>query len=137
MMVVAFGRNESPDIYVINADGSGLKRLTDHPAVDVLTSWSPDGTQVAFYSNRDGDDIYVVNVDGTELIRLTHHPATDISPRWSPDSNRIAFTSTRDGPAGDLPGKRRWHRPHPPHGPSCRGCVHFLVPGWQSDSVSF
>ena len=106
MMVVAFGRNENPDIYVINADGSGLKRLTDHPAVDVLTSWSPEGTQIAFYSNRDGDDIYVVNVDGTELTRLTHHPATDISPIWSPDSSRIVFVSTRDRTARDLPDKR-------------------------------
>jgi Tol biopolymer transport system component len=61
-------------------------------------AWSPDGTRIAFSSNRDGNrDIYVVKVNGSDLRRLTHHEATDEYPAWSPDGERIAFGSLRSG----------------------------------------
>ena len=51
----------------------------------VVTSWSPDGSRIAFSSNRDGNfDIYTMSADGSGLTRLTNHPASDKDPVWSP-----------------------------------------------------
>src|SRR5438093_5918269 len=71
--------------------------------------WSPDGSRIAFYSDRkfnlpdrdDNVDIYVMAVDGTGLTRLTDDPASDAFPYWSPDGQRLAFYSERDG-QGDV-----------------------------------
>lgn len=86
------------DLFVINADGSGLVQLTNHPRWDGWPRWSPDGTRIAFVSGRDGNnEIYVITADGTGLTRLTDNPKDDIRPSWSPDGQRIAFQTNRDG----------------------------------------
>jgi Tol biopolymer transport system component len=52
----AAGRGDSSrEIYVMNADGTGLQRLTNNTASDTRPSWSPDGTKIVFASNRDGN----------------------------------------------------------------------------------
>jgi Tol biopolymer transport system component len=86
------------DIYVMNANGSDRVRLTTDPANDAQPVWSPDGTWIAFVSDRDGDkNIYAMRADGSDLRQLTTHRGIDESPAWSPDGAWIAFASDRDG----------------------------------------
>ena len=64
-----------------------------------MPSWSPDGTRIAFVSDRTDPhgDVFVMNADGTGITQLTSGPEYDSSPQWSPDGSRIAFTSSRGG----------------------------------------
>ncbi len=88
----------SYDIYVVNADGSGLTQLTDDAGNEFLPSWSPDGQLILFVSDHDGDsDIYVMNADGSGLTRLTHSREHEMFPNWSLNGQRIMFL-TWSGP---------------------------------------
>src|SRR5207247_660118 len=61
-------------------------------------AWRPDGTTIAFATNRDGNyEIYLMNPDGSAPTRLTNDTAADLDPAWSPDGRKIAFATTRDG----------------------------------------
>ena len=93
------GAAANEDIYVMNADGSDLVRLTDDVRSDANPAWSPKGDRIAFESNRDGrPEIYVMDADRSNPVRLTNFPAefspSNIlvtKPTWSPNGDRIAF----------------------------------------------
>jgi TolB protein len=91
-------RDGNAEIYVMNRDGSGLRRLTNHPGTDVTPTWSPTGNQIAFVSDRTGrPNIYVMNVDGTGLQRITFENHAD-RPTWSPAPlNEIAYSASAGG----------------------------------------
>ena len=68
-------------IWVMDNDGSNRTQLTKGQADNTSPIWSPDGSTIAFVSQRDGNkEIYVMNSDGTEQRNLTHHPAHDWPP---------------------------------------------------------
>ena len=86
-------------IYVMDADGSNQTRLTFAFGGDGASDWSPDGTKIAFASNRldNQEDVWVMDADGSNPIRLTTQHGS--FPAWSPDGSKIAFSSRRDGNA--------------------------------------
>lgn len=77
---------EAPQIYVMNVDGLDAVRLTNTPGRSNASSvFSPDGSKIAFSSNRDGtEQIYLMNADGTNPIRLTSPPGQSYLPVFSP-----------------------------------------------------
>ena len=86
------------DVHVINADGSGGRRLTTAAGMDWEPAWSPDGSRIAFVSKRDGNnEIYVMDADGSDQTNITNHSASDTAPSWSPDGSMVAFASDREG----------------------------------------
>jgi len=85
---------------VMAANGSSVARLTHNPAIDSTPTWSPNGLQVAFTSDRTGaPQIWVMNADGTDQRQLTRESYCD-RPTWSPPPyNEIAYAS-RTSPGG-------------------------------------
>ena len=110
-------RDGNPEIYVMDADGKNQRRLTNNDFPDTSPSWSPDGRQIIFVSDRNhniadkeepivigggiivGDmrkrpQIYVMDADGKNQHRLSNEFVAEWHPSWSPDGRRIVFTSS-------------------------------------------
>lgn len=92
-----------PQIWLMSADGTAQRQITDMPEGACQPAWSPNGGRLAFISpcagNQEiypGAGIFIINVDGSDLVPLPSVPGGDFDPVWSPDGARIAFTSLRD-----------------------------------------
>jgi TolB protein len=84
-IVFSSDRDGNYELYVMNADGSDVRRLTTSSGVDYLPAWSPDGTHIAFISKRGGQsDVYVMDADGSNLRRLTDDRADEMGLDWRP-----------------------------------------------------
>jgi Tol biopolymer transport system component len=96
-------RDGSKDIYLMNADGSNVRRLTDAAGDDMNPIWSPNGRNIVFTSTRDGNNrIYALlsapdKPDQFTTQALTPNTADNGDPAWSPDNKRIAFASQLNG----------------------------------------
>ncbi|MYE89052.1 hypothetical protein F4X33_08670 [Candidatus Poribacteria bacterium] len=91
------------DVCAMDIEGNQLKNLTQSSGMDEVGSWSPDGSKIVFFSNRDGNgEIYVMDSNGNNQVNLTNHPALDAAPTWSPDGPKIAFHSNREGDQDDI-----------------------------------
>lgn len=106
---IVFNRNAAEgnaEVFEIDTDGTGLRRLTDWPDHDTYASISPDGRRLLWRritleggkaeSGRNSE-IFIANRDGTEVRNLTNHPAFDGYPVWLPSGDGIVFASNRDG----------------------------------------
>lgn len=93
--VVVFASTQhrpTSDIYVKPVDGRVVTRLTSDTADDVMPSISPDGTRVAFASNRAGNwDVFVMPITGGPAVQITGDASHELHPSWSPDGNELVF----------------------------------------------
>lgn len=83
------------ELFIIDADGSNQKRLTNRAGFDSGADISPDGNRISFYgkSETGNYDIFIMNIDGSHITNLTNDEIEDYSPSWSPDGKWISFTS--------------------------------------------
>jgi TolB protein len=94
---------EKYQIYVMSADGSDLKRLTNDPAVAFYTPvWSPDGEKLVYYVEKGDrkDQVWTMNADGSRPALLTNNVGHNFYAAWSPDGKYIIFCTTREGGEG-------------------------------------
>jgi Tol biopolymer transport system component len=99
-----------PDIYVVNADGTGLTQLTDDPGGDDHPSWSPDGKEIVYSILPPESDswectVWVMNADGSgkrEVSKQLAKGCGGLWPTWSPDGKQIAFSRMTTLPSLDV-----------------------------------
>ncbi len=117
-IVFRSSRDGNKEIYLMNADGTGVRRLTHTEATNTMPSFSWSGDRIAFVSTRDGDyEIYILDLeeDGSpgEVRRMTNSPGRDMHPKFSPDDQWLLFASQRGGFNDEVPLLRVIFQPQP------------------------
>src|SRR6266545_3132288 len=137
LLFVGYGSNESEELYIVNADGSALMRLTTNPGSHQEPTWSPSGRFIAFSkatSDQSATGIFLIRPDGSELTGLTKGREGDEAPTWSPNSQRLLFIRWLDDDDSEIfrvdvdgsPVVRLTHNPGPDSSPS-----------WSPDGTQF
>ena len=92
-------RSGGPQIYIMNRDGTGQRRVTFAGSYNTTPDWSPDGSRIAFTGrdSRNRFDIFTVDVVTSHIERLTQDQGNNEDPSWSPDGQYLVFASTRGG----------------------------------------
>ncbi|WP_448564888.1 TolB family protein [Thalassotalea ganghwensis] len=90
-----FQSQSSPSqISIANIDGSNVIQLTNDDSNNMSPKISPDGSQIAYLSNRDGNqEVYVMDIDGSNQTRITKNRVEEWDPAWSPDGKKVLFSS--------------------------------------------
>lgn len=89
------------DVFMMDAEGTGRANVSNTPAAELSMATSPDGSRVAFETDRDGNtEIYYGLDDGSQQTNISASPATDHHVTWSPDGQYLVFSSDRDGSPG-------------------------------------
>ncbi len=99
-LLLTVSQSGSPDIFKMTEDGKSLTRITNGPggSMNVEPDISPDGTKIAFSSDRSGNPmIYTMGANGEGVKRLTFAGKYNASPAWSPDGKKIAFAGFNEG----------------------------------------
>jgi TolB protein len=89
------------DLYIINADGTGLRKLSDTGDAGPF-DWSPDSSKIVFADGTHNWTLWTVNADGTGLRQITDGVQTYTSPTWSPDGRKIAAEKQIGWPTVDI-----------------------------------
>jgi len=91
----------APEIYIMNPDGSNVRKLTETFGPEKTPVWSLDGSKIAFewdnFKKEDKNSIYVMDANGKNRVRLTGKDTQDHCPSWSPDGRQIVFHTYQDG----------------------------------------
>lgn len=91
------------DIYKVATEGGTAVRLTSQPSYEAVPVWSPDGSKIAFLTDRNGGgDIYVMNANGGKATRLTYNSATETPEAFSPDGKYVYFSASIQDPASSV-----------------------------------
>lgn len=97
-LVFRSGRDGSKNLYIMDRDGNGVRRLTDGKWIDTMADWSPTGEWIAFASDRGKDfEVWLIKPDGSGLKKLIGGGGRHNHPHFSPDGQWIVFTSQRAG----------------------------------------
>jgi len=130
---------DEANLFSVAPDGSDVMRLTNRKGVEGDSSWSPDGSRIAFACARNTErgpiEICLINADGSGFTRLTRHRGFSVSPTWSPDGTKIVYATTGRGEHlrlnvmnADGSGKQRLTR-------NRRG-TNFSDPQWSPDGAT-
>ena len=103
-----FKHKDNYEIFTMNPDGSDLRQLTSLKGINWFPEYSPDGSKIAFHSNKDdpnlsdsGDyNLYLMNSDGTDIRKITALKGQELHAKWHPSGTRLIFERHEEKPLG-------------------------------------